>query len=241
MPQIRLRGRFIEYAVRVSKRAKRISLRCSPHGGLEVVYPPGPLVPPPEDLLKRKCDWVIASTDKLQVMLGALPAREYIDGECYLFRGLPHILKTSQDPHSSRINVGREEGVLRLTYPEDAGMPRKAMRRDAVIKFYRKQAKVDLPARAQQLSLKLGLKFTGLRIKNQKTRWGSCSAKGNINLNLRLLMAPDDAVDYVIIHELCHLKILNHSAAFWNLVESHCPDYRHWRSWFKRNGPSLVL
>jgi len=95
--------------------------------------------------------------------------------------------------------------------------------------------------RAEELAHKHGFKFARVRIKNQKTRWGSCSAKRNINLNMRLMMAPDGAIDYVIIHELCHLRELNHSAAFWALVESYCPEFRHWRAWFRQHGPSLIL
>ena len=86
-----------------------------------------------------------------------------------------------------------------------------------------------------------GFKYEKVRIKNQKTRWGSCSAKRNINLNLRLMMAPDEAIDYVIIHELCHLLELNHNPAFWALVESCCPKYAHWKAWFKQHGPRLIL
>ncbi len=241
MPLIQLRDRSFEYAVRVSKRAKHISIRCSQHRGLEVVYPSGAIKPPPDELLKQKCDWIIASMNKFQALRAELPGREYVDGETYMFRGQPHILKTSRDPKVTRINVECDEGVLRLTFPDSPQLARRALRRDAVIEFYRIQAGQYLPMRARQLARELGLQFASLRIKNQKTRWGSCSAKGNINLNLRLLMAPVEAIDYVIIHELCHLEILNHSPAFWQLVESHCPHYRHWRKWFKQNGSSLIL
>ena len=86
-----------------------------------------------------------------------------------------------------------------------------------------------------------GFRYQNVRVKNQKTRWGSCSSKGNINLNLRLMMAPEPAIDYVIVHELCHLRVLNHSPAFWTLVESCFPDYRRWRAWFKEHGASLIL
>ena len=98
-----------------------------------------------------------------------------------------------------------------------------------------------MPARVAELAAIHGFDYAVVRIKNQKTRWGSCSAKGNINLNLRLMMAPDPVIDYVIIHELCHLRELNHSLAFWALVESCCPDYRRWRNWLKQLGPCLIF
>ena len=80
-----------------------------------------------------------------------------------------------------------------------------------------------------------------VRSQNQKSALGSCSAKRNINLNLRLMMAPDAAIDYVIIHELCHLRELNHNRAFWALVEFYCAEFRHWKAWFKEHGSRLIL
>jgi hypothetical protein len=78
-------------------------------------------------------------------------------------------------------------------------------------------------------------------IKDQKTRWGSCSKKGNINLNWRLIMAPLHVIDYVVVHELCHLKVMNHSKDFWNLVESIQPNNHERRRWLKVNGNRLGI
>ena len=113
--------------------------------------------------------------------------------------------------------------------------------RAVIENFYRDQAKAYLPQRVKELAESHGFVYRNVRIKNQKTRWGSCSAKHNLNFNMRLMMAPPDAIDSVIIHELCHLKVLNHSKAFWNLVERHCPDYKEWQKWFKENEHFLVF
>lgn len=104
---------------------------------------------------------------------------------------------------------------------------------------YRRQAKQVFTERVHYYEPLLGVQALGIRIKDQKTRWGSCSNKGNINLNWRLILAPGEVMDYVIIHELCHLREMNHSQAFWKLVESICPDYREHRQWLKDHADEL--
>ncbi len=79
-----------------------------------------------------------------------------------------------------------------------------------------------------------------IAIRNQKTRWGSCSSKGNLNFNWRLVMAPEEILDYVVVHELCHLAHLNHSSQFWQMVRDILPDFRERRNWLKANGLLLA-
>ncbi len=82
-------------------------------------------------------------------------------------------------------------------------------------------------------------RITRITLRNQKTRWGSCSSKGSLSFNLRLYYAPRECLDYVVVHELCHLVHMNHSAAFWKEVERMMPDYRRWREWLKKNGDTI--
>ena len=241
MPQIELRGLSIRYSLRTSKRAKRVSLRCSSENGLEIVYPNGQCEPSAEALLRQNCDWVRASIEKLRQADDKRPRRDYSPREVFMYRGEPLSLKLTSSAQCKRAFAKMEGNTLWLTIPAAPQELDKMVKREAVIAFYRRQARHFLPKRASQLATRTGFKLTSVRIKNQKTRWGSCSVKGNINLNLRLMMAPDAAIDYVIIHELCHLRELNHSPAFWRLVESHCADYAHWRAWFKEHGSRLIL
>lgn len=97
-----------------------------------------------------------------------------------------------------------------------------------------------LPERAELFAFQLGVTYQRITIRNQKTCWGSCSGKGNLNFNCLLMLAPPEVADYVVVHELCHRLEMNHSQRFWRLVESVLPDYRERRSWLKVNGPVLM-
>ena len=103
-----------------------------------------------------------------------------------------------------------------------------------------KQAARDLPERTAYFARLLNVTYGRITIRSQRTRWGSCSAAGNLNFNCLLMLTPPEIQDYVVVHELCHRKELNHSARFWNLVEEVLPDYRTRRQWLKDHGGSLI-
>ena len=102
------------------------------------------------------------------------------------------------------------------------------------------QAAKEIPKRVEHFAPKVGVTYGRITIRRQRTRWGSCSAKGNLNFNCLLLLAPPEVLDYVVIHELCHRKEMNHSARFWAEVERICPDHSSCRKWLKENGPGLI-
>lgn len=107
--------------------------------------------------------------------------------------------------------------------------------------WYRGQARDIITRRVEHFSSKLNLSYNRIFIKGQRTRWGSCSSLKNLNFNWRLVMAPVEVIDYIVIHELSHLAEMNHSRKFWQLVESHCPDHREHRKWLREYGPGLTL
>lgn len=104
---------------------------------------------------------------------------------------------------------------------------------------YRRQAKAILTQKADVYAKRMGVTYEKLMVKDQKTRWGSCSAKGNLNFNWRIVLAPEPVTDYVVIHELAHRIHMNHSAAFYQTIEAIMPDYRRQEQWLKENRDSL--
>lgn len=113
--------------------------------------------------------------------------------------------------------------------------------RIALEKRYIAAAKEYFPKRAAYYVQFTGGSYNRISVRDQKTRWGSCSARGTLSFNWRLMLAPPKVADYVIVHELCHLTYMNHSADFWQKVESVYPDYRAARKWLKDHGNELVI
>ncbi len=108
------------------------------------------------------------------------------------------------------------------------------------IKALAKQARAEIPPRVDALAGKIGVTYGRITVRSQVSRWGSCSAKGDLSFNCLLMLCPDEVVEYVIIHELCHRKHMNHSAAFWACVEAHCPDCKAQKKWLKDHGSDLI-
>ncbi len=119
-----------------------------------------------------------------------------------------------------------EEGSERLTQEEIDELFRDALD--------------DLPARCRRYAPLVGVHYGHITIRNQRTRWGSCSSEGNLNFNCLLILAPPEARDYVVIHELCHRIEMNHSPRFWAEVARVCPDYKAQRKWFREHGPAIM-
>ena len=97
-----------------------------------------------------------------------------------------------------------------------------------------------IPGRVAHFAPLVGVTYGRITIRNQRTRWGSCSSKGNLNFNCLLMLTPPEVIDYVVVHELCHRKQMNHSAAFWREVASCLPDYAAQRAWLREHGPALL-
>lgn len=119
--------------------------------------------------------------------------------------------------------------------PQDAGKytPKE-------IEQLREQARKLVTDRVNHYAPIIGVAYNRITIRTQHTRWGSCSSKGNLNFNCLLALVPPEVLDYVVVHELCHCKELNHSARFWNEVERIIPDYKTRRKWLKDNGMKLI-
>ena len=113
--------------------------------------------------------------------------------------------------------------------------------RQLVEKFFRKQAKEELTGLADFYAKKVGVKYHKITIRNQATRWGSCSSKGNLSFNLKIMCAPKEMIEYVVLHEVMHLKHFNHSKAFWQSIEEVMPNYKVCMNYFKQYGQNFMI
>ena len=129
----------------------------------------------------------------------------------------------------------REEAARMLQEKDDT--PKLTMKE---IRALAEEAMRDIPERVRKYAPLVGVSYGGITIRNQRSRWGSCSSKGNLNFNCLLMLAPPEHRDYVVVHELCHLKEMNHSKRFWNEVARVLPGYKTSVKWFKENGGALM-
>ena len=135
--------------------------------------------------------------------------------------------------------IAKHLAYMQIRYEETRRAKEKQFTDDDIRKM-KDEAKRVIPDRVKYYAGIMGVTFGKITIKNQKTRWGSCSSKGNLNFNCLLMLTPDKVRDYVVIHELCHLKQMNHSKMFWTEVEKVMPDYKVYRQWLSQNGNMLI-
>lgn len=209
----------LEWKLRVSPRARYARLLIKPYGGLEVVIPPRfPRADIPF-LVERHAQW----------------ARQQLARQSELRRSiqLPQRLNLAFDSSSTPVVYGDQSLVFNYDLftglsPEQIVIEAKTQAQQirGLRNWIRQRARRLFPPLLAQLAQTTGLEFEKVTIRSQKTRWGSCSARGHISLNDQLLFLPAETVEYLMIHELCHTRHLNHSRAYWRLVENHCPDYR---------------
>jgi predicted metal-dependent hydrolase len=231
---IALGGATIAYTLRVSARARRISLRVSPAKGLEVVLPRGASITRAEALLREKADWVRRTLDRMRRVspLPQLPPLQ--SGRILPFSGRPLTLALAAGAPHGRF---RAECVGDILHLRVSALDEETARA-ALVAWYRRQAATVFAERLQLLNT-FGFRYGRVSVKEQKSRWGSCSRAGNLNFNWRLLLAPLPVLDYVVVHELAHLAEHNHGPRFWALVAAVCPDYRPHRRWLREHGHEL--
>ena len=183
-------------------------------------------------ILQQKSNWIL---NKLQAREANHVAKiEWIDGEHLLYLGSDIQLSISQN--SSNKALIFDQNTLLLASPQannHAVLARK------VIQWYKKQAMTDFNRRLEILAAKLGVATPPLTLSNAQSRWGSCNSRGEVRLNWRLLQAPPHIINYVICHELAHLKQMNHSAKFWAVVEQLFPNYKAAEKELKALSPYL--
>lgn len=188
-----------------------------------------------KQFVMRKQQWIEA---KLRHYQQRSPERQFVEGELQPFMGEQYPLHIIHQPQRQRLHVQFDQQKLLIMAPEHV-TPLQI--RQALSRWYRRQAEALLTERVKQLAEQTGLLPNQVQIKSYKARWGSCNVRGDIQLNWQLVQATQSINDYVIIHELCHLQQHNHSKAFWDLVEQFDPDFREHRSWLKHHGHQLVI
>ncbi|MHB8063687.1 MAG: M48 family metallopeptidase [Ruminiclostridium sp.] len=190
-------------------------------------------------LLQKKSSWILKKLVDVENRVAITnKAKVFEDDEsfCYLGKEFKLKLFRSSNIRKPTVSLAGENIVITLPNAYEAEKLNNVLKR-----WYVEQFRLVIEERVKHYSAIIGVYPQKVTIKEQKTRWGSCSGRGNINLNWKLIMASMEVLDYVIIHELCHMKEMNHSKEFWKLVEGIFPQYKKCRVWLKENGDRLSI
>ena len=219
--------------LRSKKRRKTISLHIK-EGGEIVIY--APYHTPQREIerfLEERRSWIVEKMSEKEKSIRATE-KAFIAGEKFLYLGESYPLEI-EESNNRKVPLKLSFGKFILDKDHVGGA------RDLFIKWYKKEAEENLTERVDYCSNRLRLFPKGIRITSAKYRWGSCSRENRLSFSWRIIMAPLSVIDYVLIHELVHIKEKNHSKSFWSFVESIIPDYKEHRLWLKENGHSLRL
>jgi predicted metal-dependent hydrolase len=215
----------LPYRVRRSDRARRVRVSVDALGEVEVVLPRRSPERAAAAAVVELRPWIERRLAAASAVREAIAAR----GAAVPYLGRDLELR----PEAGRSRVHRRGDVLLVPGDERAAA--------AIERWYRRAAGSEIAPRLDAAVAALGTRYSTLTIRSQRTRWGSCSASGAMSFNWRLLLAPEPVLEYVVWHEACHLRVMDHSPNFWSLVRQHCPAYEDHRRWLRRHGATLVL
>ena len=227
---IDLLGNPVEYEVRHSADASEPRIDVDIHG-VTVVVPEDDDVQHAE-LLKENAAWVVDQQRKYDAYREQVPDWSFEAGERFPFLGEDRELVIEP---LQKHEVDEDSIRLRKSAVEQSSV------KQVLENFYRSRAREHLTDRTDHYAERMGVEYEKLELRNQRTRWGSCSTGGTISLNWRLIMAPPDVVDYLVVHELAHLTEQHHGREFWQLVGEHVPDYKEKAEWLEENSVQLIF
>jgi hypothetical protein len=212
------------YRIRRSDRARRVRVSVDSSGQVEVVLPRRAPERHAAEAVRELAPWI----DRRRRAVARARAEVGREPGSVPYLGEP--LQLVVQPGRTRVHR-RGDALL---VPADGGI-------DALERWYRRAARVEIAPRLDAATARAGTRYTGLTIRGQRTRWASCSSSGAMSFNWRLLLAPERVLDYVVEHEVCHLEVMDHSPRFWRLLAARVPDWREHSAWLRRYGATLHL
>ncbi len=214
----------------IRSRRKSLALIIRPDASLVVRAPLKASEKSIGEFIEKNRDWIRKKQAQARAFVTPTP-KQYNRGEKFLYLGHQYPLE---------FILGHKQTLLFDGHFKLAERAQSRARLEFE-RWYRARAREILFERVQYFAAEYRFNFQGMKINSARTRWGSCSAKGSLNFSWRLIMAPLDSVEYVVVHELVHTLIHNHSKQFWSKVESILPDYKARRMWLQKHGPELMF
>ncbi|EGO61837.1 M48 family metallopeptidase [Acetonema longum] len=237
MPSKTINGHAIDYTVIIStRRTSSARLKITSSTTLEITIPSNYDAKKIDHLLIQKSAWISRTTERLKGCEAA--AGQLIQPGMELpLHGQMHQVVLHESTHHPGITLADNQRILLRHQPGQTGQD--VLKKILVI-WYRRMAYQTLREKTEYWGGIIGARPNKITIRDPKTRWGSCSARAAISYSWRIIMAPECVIDYLVVHELCHLRIPNHSTQYWAFLARYIPDYEEQRRWLKQNGHLIM-
>lgn len=241
MPLIIHRGHRLQYSVCATQRSKTMALRIHRDGSVEVRAPRFVKQSHIRRFVARRADWILERQRYFHELLRKHPGKELKNGETFPLLGRNFRLRLERRPGLETPYCQAEARRLKVFVNGQIGAALKTAAWGAIRNWYSDLTERKALAVIRKHSKALAVKPGKLKISDQAKRWASCSKTGDIRCNWRLSMMPMPVLEYVVVHELCHLKTHDHSQRFWRILKSVLPDYEKRREWLRKEGPALAF
>jgi predicted metal-dependent hydrolase len=221
---LKIEGDPVEVSVRLNPRARRLIVKVHPTTGeVSVTAPSQRALDKAMEFARGQSDWIARQRSRVPapVKLAA--------GAVIPFKGIDHEVRQGE---SGRGAAWIEDGAIRVTGSREHHSRR-------LVDFLKREARKEFETRTPEFARRLGVRHKRITIRDTASRWGSCSAKGSLSYSWRLILAPSWVLDYVIAHEVAHIREMNHGPKFWNLVRDLVGDPRRAQKWLRDNGAAL--
>jgi predicted metal-dependent hydrolase len=232
--QIRFGDRVIPYVVKRSSVARQVRFEIKAGTGLTVVLPRRCNLDAVDEMLRAKSRWILEKMDRF-----AGPANPDGNGRVRFGDVVPYLGQQVRVASCQEIAPVESVELQGQTLMVHWGQEHLELG-PLLERWYRDQAASILKRKADGFAIELGVRYSRFSIRGQRTRWASCSHRGTLSFNWRLIMAPEHVVDYVVIHEVAHLREMNHTKRFWGLVAERCPSWRERKKWLDDHGTELA-
>lgn len=236
MEHITYGSRKIKFSIKRGRRKKTVALQIQPNSTVVVLSPNFLDKDKINEIVQKRARWIIQKQEKIKKINAEVPKKEFVSGESFPYLGREYrlkVIKSKDDKYCfCKLMSGRFYVEINNRF---SGKAASQIVKEKLLEWYIEHAKEKINERVQRYSKLIGVIPQKIIIRNQEKRWGSCSHSGVLRFNWKVIMAPISVLDYVLVHEICHLVLKNHSDEFWNKLSSIVPDYKKKRQWLKEN------
>ena len=242
MPTFQYGTTAIEYDIEYVDDKKDVSIIVEWMEGIRLIAPKSINDEQIQEIIQKKAPTILQKLQEVNKITESPLPKEFISGEKFTYLGRNYRLKVYKEDGLQKVKLTFARGRFIATVPDKLDDDKKRLQLIELFKtWYLEHGKVKIQSRLKLYCAKMGVIPNDVQLKEQRMRWGTCTPEGNIYLNWRIIMSPISIIDYVLVHELAHLRYMNHSNDYWNFVRSTLPDYEQRKEWLRVNGPTLTL